>query len=240
MYLRGAQPSPPGAPSSRLAERLLDACTDLQHRLDAPVAVVLMSDAQSFYVGPPASTAECDMAAAVWGEAIQTVADLTVPSVACLGGDAIGPAWELALACDLRIAAGNAQIGSPEITWGRMPSSGGTQRLARLIGAARATEMLLLGEVVDAATALQRGLLHCVTASGDPDLGLETLLEPLRDAAPLALSYVKEAVHHGMELSLVDGLRLEADLAVLLQSTRDRAEGISAFLERRKPRFEGQ
>jgi enoyl-CoA hydratase len=144
------------------------------------------------------------------------------------------------MACDLRIAEDHIMLGSSEVGHDRMPMCGGTQRLARLVGPGRALEMLLLGQVVNAQTALHLGLVHQLSPSGAVETAAEEVLDVLRRAAPIALRYAKEAVRGGMDLPMADALRLEADLATLLQTTRDRAEGISAFLERRGPRFEGR
>lgn len=238
VYLRVADTSA-STSSFQLANGILDVCIDVRQRLDAPVALALISDSRAFYIQTPKSADDCDEAKSVWRESIEALADVPVPTIACLAGDAVGTAWELALACDLRLAERHVMLGSSEITFGRMPACGGIQRLARLLGSTRALEMLLMGELVGGATALERGLVNDVSEPGALDALLESSLEPLRSAAPIALTYVKEAVLRGMDLPLADGLRLEADLATLLQTTHDRAEGLSAFLERRTPRFEG-
>ncbi|HEX3246520.1 MAG TPA: enoyl-CoA hydratase/isomerase family protein [Chloroflexota bacterium] len=240
VYVQVTHPSPAGASASRAAEHLLDLCSEIRQRLDVPNALVLVSKGDSFCTQPPTSAADCEQSGEVWRETIQAVAELNVPTVAGLAGNAIGTAWELAMACDLRLAEAQVSLGSPESRLGCMPSCGGTQRLARLVGPALALQMLLLGEIVDSGTALERGLIHRVVQTGGIDAGLELLLEPLRHAAPLAQGYAKEAVYQAQDLSLSDGLRLEADLATLLQTTRDRTEGIKAFLERRTPRYEGR
>jgi enoyl-CoA hydratase len=240
VYARVSRPTPAGAPSSRAAEHLLDLCTEIGQRLAVPNAIVLVCDGASFCVEPPTSAMECQQSADIWRETIQAVAGLRVPTVAGLAGNAIGPAWELAMACDLRLAERHVRLGSPEIRLGLMPSCGGTQRLARLVGPTRALEMLLLGEIVDAVTALEQGLIHRTPQTGGVEASVDTVVDSLRQAAPLALTYAKEAVYRAQDLPLADGLRLEADLATLLQTTHDRAEGINAFLERRAPRFEGQ
>jgi len=240
VYVRVDDTAPAMLPAFRLANGILDVCIEVRQRLDAPAVLALISDSRVFCIQTPTSAADCDEANALWRESIQTLADLPVPTIACLAGDAVGTAWELALACDLRLAEKPVMMGSSEITFGRMPACGGTQRLARLLGPTRALEMLLMGELVDSAAALERGLVHGVSETGGLNTLLESFLEPLRSAAPIALTYVKEAVLRGIDLPLADGLRLEADLATLLQTTRDRAEGLSAFLERRSPRFEGR
>jgi enoyl-CoA hydratase/carnithine racemase len=208
--------------------------------LESPAALAIVSAGRNFCIEPPASGDDCDLAASVWREAIEAVGAIPIPTVAAIGGSAIGPAWELALACDIRLAEDHIRLGSPEIGHDRMPACGGTQRLPRLIGPSRAMEMLLLGTIVDAQTAQDTGLVHRLTPRGGLDSLLEEVLSGLRQAAPIALTYIKEAVYSGIDLPMAAALRLEADLATLLQTTRDRAEGISSFLERREPRFEGR
>src|SRR5262249_44333911 len=144
------------------------------------------------------------------------------------------------LACDLRLAAAHVRLGSPEVRWGRIPAAGGTQRLARLVGPATALRLLLLGEMLAAPTALELGLVHRVVPAAELDAASEAMPGELAAGAPLALAYAKEAVQRAGDLPLPDGLRLEADLAALLQTTHDRAEGLAAFRERRAPRFEAR
>jgi enoyl-CoA hydratase/carnithine racemase len=226
--------------SSALAWKLIDACAAIEERDDLPVAVVLRADAGVFYLEPPTSAADCDAVDELWAQAVNAVARLTPPTVAAIDGDALGAAWELALACDLRVATGRSRFGSPEVRWNRMPTAGGTQRLARLVGSAMALRLLLVGEVVPAARAHALGLIDRFARDGELDVVIGELLADLRAAAPIALAYTKEAVRSGAELPFSAGLRLEADLAALLQTTTDRAEGIAAFTERRSPRFTGQ
>lgn len=234
-----AAPVQPGPQSERLAWRIADICAEMNQRDDQPVAVVLWSEGPAFCVRAPGSGADCDAAGPSWGHATAALASLGPPSIAAIQSDAIGPAWELALACDLRIATPEARLGSPEILWGRMPAAGGTQRILRLIRLGLALRMLLLGELVSGATALDYGLVSRIAPVHRFDLAVDELLAQIRAAAPIALSYAKEAVVKGAELPLEDGLRLEADLSALLHTTADRQEGIQAFMDRRQPRFTG-
>ncbi len=233
------RPVASGPEATRLAWELLDACESIETTDTLPVAVVVACAAPAFFVTPPSSAAECDAMAEAWARATLAIAQLSPPTIAAITGSAIGPAWELALACDLRVAGPTAQVGSPEVTFGRMPKAGGTQRLARLVGRPAALELLLFGEILAAPLALARGLVHRVGAS-TVDEPLNDLLEALRRSAPLALAYTKEATRSAGDLNLEAGLRLEADLASLLQTTADRAEGVAAALERRAARFQGQ
>lgn len=240
VYLRVPRPVALGTASARLAGALVDACLAIAERPVPPAAVVLVGAGDAYCVRPPRDAADCDAATPAWAEATAAVARLAPPTVAAIGADALGPAWELALACDLRLAATTAQVGSPEIRWGRLPAAGGTQRLTRLVGPAEALRLLLLGDVLPASAAQARGLVHRVVPAAELNTALEALLDGLRAAAPIALAYAKEAVHAAVDTPLAAGLRLEADLAALLQTTADRAEGIAAFQARRAPRFEGR
>ncbi|MBI2856020.1 MAG: enoyl-CoA hydratase/isomerase family protein [Chloroflexi bacterium] len=162
------------------------------------------------------------------------------PVIAAINGDALGHGLEIGLACDIRIAAENARLGLPNICQGTMPWDGGTQRLPRVVGKAWATYLLLTGRTVDASEALQIGLVHQVVPSGVLAERASQLARSMASMAPIAMRYVKEAVHKGMDMTLEQGLRLETDLNLILQTTEDRAEGIASFLARRQPRFTGR
>ena len=226
--------------SSSLAGDLVDVCDAIREREEPLACVVLASEGAPFFVAPPTSAAECDAAADGWGVAIHAVAELESPTVAMMGGDAIGAAWELALACDLRLGSATAHAGSPEVRWGRLPSAGGTQRLVRAVGPTLAIRLLLLGQILSADQALELGLLHRVAAPDELDACAAVFVAQIAAAAPLALAYTKEAARSSADLALDDGLRLEADFASLLQATSDRAEGIAAFIQRRPPNYLGR
>jgi enoyl-CoA hydratase len=162
------------------------------------------------------------------------------PIIAAIRGYAFGGGLELALACDIRIAADDAQLGLTEINLAIIPGGGGTQRLPRLVGRGKALEMILMGGRVDAREALRIGLVERVVPAGEALSAAQALARTLAEKAPVALRYAKEAVVKGLGLPLEDGLRLENDLATLLRTTEDRVEGAKAFLEKRKPRFTGQ
>ena len=162
------------------------------------------------------------------------------PIIAAIRGYALGGGLELALACDLRIAGEDAQLGLTEVNLAIIPGGGGTQRLPRLIGRGRALEMILTGARIDAREAWRIGLVERVVPAADVLASARELARTLAEKAPVALRYAKEAVVKGLELPLADGLRLENDLATLLRTTEDRVEGAKAFLEKRKPRFTGK
>ena len=167
---------------------------------------------------------------------VAALAALRIPIVAWVDGDCRDEALELALAADIRIAGESAAFRMGHVREGRLPSHGGTQRLTRAVGRGQALRLLLTGETLDADDALRVGLVHDV---GDLE-DAEALAAAIADAGPIAAQYVKEAITASADLPLRDGMRLEADLSILLHSTSDRAEGLRAFAEKRKARFEGR
>jgi enoyl-CoA hydratase/carnithine racemase len=162
------------------------------------------------------------------------------PIIAAIRGFALGGGLELALACDIRIAGEDSQLGLTEVNLAIIPGGGGTQRLPRLVGRGKALEMILTGARIDAREALRIGLVERVVPATEVLSSAQALARTLAEKAPVALRYAKEAVVKGLGLRLEDGLRLENDLATLLRTTDDRIEGAKAFLEKRKPRFTGQ
>ena len=161
------------------------------------------------------------------------------PVIACIQGEATGSGLELALACDIRIAAEGATFAIRDVADGAVPSAGATQRLPRLIGRGKASEMILLGEQLDAAAALACGLVSAVVPAGELQAHGRALAERIAAQGPIAVRYAKEAVLRGLDMPLEQALRYETDLTVILQTTADRAEGVRAFLEKRPPTFEG-
>lgn len=171
---------------------------------------------------------------------VESLAALTKPTLAVLNGDAIGVGLELALACDLRLAREGARFGLSQIAEGLIPFCGGTQRLPRIVGQAKALELVLTGESIDASEAQRIGLVTEVLDASALAARVDEVLAGLLGKGPIALRLGKEAVHKAMDLTLDQGIRLEEDLYALLQTTQDRAEGVQAFLGKRKPRFTGQ
>jgi len=163
-----------------------------------------------------------------------------LPILAAINGFALGGGLELALACDIRIAAAGAQLGLTEINLAIIPGGGGTQRLPRLVGRGKALEMILTGARIPADEALRIGLVERVVPTGEALKATTELARVIAAKAPVALRYAKEAVVKGLELPLADGLRLEGDLSTLLRTTEDRVEGAKAFLEKRAPRWTGR
>jgi 2-oxoglutaroyl-CoA hydrolase len=161
------------------------------------------------------------------------------PVIAKLQGYVLGVGLELALACDFRLAAEDAQLGFPEVTIGMIPGSGGTQRLARLIGLGRAKDVILRGRRVAAEEALTLGLVTEVVAATDLDAAVDQLIDELSQHSPLALAMAKRVLNLAYEGPLRVGLELEGLAYGLLQQSHDFREGVEAFGEKRKPEFRG-
>ena len=170
----------------------------------------------------------------------EALAGINCPTLAAINGDAIGEGLEIALSCDLRITSDKARFGLPQISAGLMPLDGGTQRLPRLVGRGKALEMVLTGEIVDARTAFEIGLVNKVVEHANLEGEVEAVSKKIAGQAPLAMLYAKEAVNKGLDLTLEQGLRLEADLYFLLHTTADRTEGIQSFLKKRPPQYKGK
>ncbi len=170
----------------------------------------------------------------------QPLAGLGCPVLAALQGPVTGEGLELALACDIRLAAEGASFSLPQLRTGLMPCDGGTQRLARIVGKAKALEMILTGQAIDAREADRIGLVNRLFPPGELLPLTMEMARKMALQAPLAMSFAKEAICHGLEMNLSQGLRLEADLYFLLHTTQDRREGITAFQEKRTPHFEGR
>ena len=168
------------------------------------------------------------------------IAGFDKPMIAAIEGDATDQGLEIALACDIRIAADDARFGMTQISRGLMPWDGGTQRLPRLIGRGRATELLLTGRLIDASEALEAGLVSEMTPRDQVAVRAHQIASIIASHGPIAARYLKEAVASGLDTSLPQALRLEADLNFILQTTSDRAEGIDSFLERRPPHYTGE
>jgi enoyl-CoA hydratase len=162
------------------------------------------------------------------------------PVIAMVNGYCLGGGCELALSCDLRIASDKASFGQPEINLGIIPGGGGTQRLTRLVGEGKAMELILTGDIIDAQTAYNLGLVNMVVPAADLEAKTMELANRIAEKSPVALRMAKEAVKLALRSNLDEGLRREVDLFALCFSSQDKDEGVSAFLEKRKPDFKGK
>ncbi len=175
---------------------------------------------------------------AILGQATFAKLDsLRLPSVAIINGYAFGGGLELAMACTFRLATAGAKFGLPEIKLGLIPGYGGTQRLPRLVGPARALEMVMTGRSVGAQEGLEIGLINRLIDDGDPIAAAKDFARTFSGFSLPALKLAREAVQRAATVPLAEGLTIEADLNTLAFQTADAAEGIAAFLEKRKPAF---
>ncbi|WP_245632822.1 enoyl-CoA hydratase/isomerase family protein [Alicyclobacillus kakegawensis] len=170
-------------------------------------------------------------------ETMNQLSRLGKPTVAALNGVTLGGGLELALACDFRIAEQHIELGFPEVKLGVFPGAGGTQRLPRLIGPSRAKELILTGQAIGADTALQIGLVNQVVPRGQACARAVEFLQVFRERSQASLRLAKMAIDQGLDGSLESGLRLEAKLFGQVFETEDAREGITAFIEKRKPVF---
>ena len=223
----------------RAAQQLRDACERVRQDDDVRVCVIT-GEGGSFCVGTEFVSVESapdDFASLRVSEA---VAAIEKPTIALINGDAIDQGLELALACDLRVACASARLGLRHLARGIIPWDGGTQRLPRIVGQSRATDMILTSRLLDANEALEIGMVNHVAEREDAAGYAYSLAATIASYAPIAARYLKETLMKGADMTLAQGLGLEADLTVILQSTADRAEGIASFLERRAPYYTGE
>jgi enoyl-CoA hydratase len=162
------------------------------------------------------------------------------PIIAMVNGYCLGGGCELALACDIRISSETASFGQPEINLGIIPGGGGTQRLTRLIGEGKAMELILTGDIINAQTAYNLGLVNMVVPAADLEARTMEIANRIAEKSPVALRMAKEAVKLASRSNLDEGLRREVDLFALCFSSEDKDEGVRAFLEKRKPVFKGK
>ncbi|MGB8664912.1 MAG: 2,3-dehydroadipyl-CoA hydratase PaaF [Serratia inhibens] len=222
----------------------------LVHRLeqadaDAGVGAVVIAGAARFFAAGadlrelqrqdlPATLA--DRRPLLW----QRLAQFSKPLLAAVNGYALGAGCELALACDIIICGESARFGLPEITLGLMPGAGGTQRLIRCVGKSLAGQMVLTGEAINAARALQAGLVSEVCADAMTLERAQQIAERISLQAPLALRAARQALKQAEEIGLSQGLAFERQQFVALAATDDRREGIAAFFEKRTPNYQGR
>ena len=168
------------------------------------------------------------------------IENLKKPTIAAINGFALGGGLELALACDIRIASENAKMGLPEVGLGIMPGWGGTQRLPRIVGTGLAKEIILTGDHIDAKRAERIGLVNKVVAPDDLEGAAIEMLRRIMSRGPVAIGAAISSINMSLDVDLDSGLAYEQSMFSLCFSTEDSKEGISAFMEKRKPKFSGR
>lgn len=245
-YVTVNRPKVLNALNMETMEELRAAFTDIKNDTTIRVAILTGSGEKAFIAG--ADIAELSKHDAITGKeythkgqsVLDLVENLGKPVIACINGFALGGGCELALACTMRLASQTAKLGQPEVKLGIIPGYGGTQRLPRLVGKGVAMQLVLTGEMISADEALRIGLVNEVTAPADLIPRAEAIAQKIIANAPLAVQYAMEAVNHGLDLSLAEGLYLEATLFGVCCATEDKTEGTKAFLEKRPAQFKGK
>jgi enoyl-CoA hydratase/carnithine racemase len=228
---------------ARLSDDLSDLCAKVTSDSETRVIILTGAVGNAFSMGTDLlggiSSAKEELQRKMCSIA-EPIARFDRPVIAAINGNALGQGLELILACDIRIAIETASFGLPHITTGLIPWDGGTQRLSRLVGKGKAMEMILTGEAIDVQEAYRIGLVNRVVQANELMEVAMNIAQEMASRGPIALRYAKEAICKGMDLTLEQGLYLEGDLYFLLQTTSDRTEGITAFREKKTPRFEGR
>ena len=227
-------------------EELRAAFTDIKNDASIRAAIMTGSGEKAFIAG--ADIGELSKHDAVQGKeythrgqsVLDLIENLGKPVIACINGFALGGGCEIAMACTFRLASENAKLGQPEVKLGIIPGYGGTQRLPRLVGKGIAMQLVLAGEMITAQEAHRIGLVNEVVAAAELIPRAEAIAQKIVANAPLAVQYCLEAVNHGSEMPLLEGLFLEATLFAVSCATEDKKEGTGAFLEKRPAKFQGK
>jgi enoyl-CoA hydratase/carnithine racemase len=227
--------------------RLQEIASDLEQRLEDIRAVVLTgSGEKAFCAGADlkerkgVTAAETSPYLNAIANAIEGIGQIKQPTICLMNGSAYGGGLELAMACDFRILVDGAEVGLTEVRLGIMPGAGGTQRMPRLVGEARAKELIMLGRRIPAARALEIGLVHQVVARDKLRASVDALLGELAGCAPLSVMSAKSSIERGYGRPLEEGLTIERECYEVTLFSEDRDEGLAAFAEGRPPRYQGR
>jgi len=201
-------------------------------------AFISGADITAFKEATPITIEE--YASTVGQQLFSDIESLSVPMIAMINGFCLGGGIELAMCCDIRIASENAKFGQPEINLGIFPGAGGTQRLPRLIGWGKAKELIYTGKIIDAVEAEKIGLVDKVVPPERLEEEVEQLAEAIASKSPLIIKLVKKVINRGLYTDLAAGLAYEKANFALCFATEDHTEGVTAFLEKRKPEFKGR
>jgi enoyl-CoA hydratase len=239
------RPEKRNALNAEVRRELLDVLDEFA--VDESVRVVVFTGAgdKAFVAGADlkefAERSPLEQRATMSGRGIfEEIGRFAKPTIAMINGFALGGGCELALACDIRIAARSARLGQPEINLGLIPGGGGTQRLARLVGTGQAMRLVLSGQLIDAEEAQRIGLVEVVVPDAELHDYTLDLAQTIAQKSPLALRLAKDAIRAASEMPTSAGLAHERELFLTAFGSEDKVEGISAFLEKRTPRFRGR
>ncbi|MDQ0188224.1 enoyl-CoA hydratase [Alicyclobacillus cycloheptanicus] len=228
-----------------MSRQILEAVQELEH--DRSVVAVVLTGAgdRAFMAGADIkeftgfiADKKAGSAAEAFDETMQRLHHLSKPTVAALNGWTLGGGCELALACDFRIAEEQIMLGFPEVKLGLFPGAGGTQRLPRLIGESRAKQLILTGEPIPAAEAERIGLVNRVVPKGQALAEAKQFAAIFRERSQVSIGLAKRAIDEGLDVTLDEGLKMEARLFGEVFEAEDVAEGVQAFLEKRAPKFQ--
>jgi enoyl-CoA hydratase/carnithine racemase len=244
------RPESMNAVNRQMARDLVDACKRIEDDNAIRIAIFTGAGEKAFSAGmdlkeraesgsSPIERRQQKLSATIHTQS-RAVAAITKPTIAAIRGYCVGGGLEFALACDMRVAAEDAKLGLAEVKRGLIPGAGGTQRLARTVGVAKALEICLTGDTVSGVEALRLGLANITVPAGEVMKAAEDLANRILKGAPMSVLFIKEAIKKGVELSLDEGFRLESDLSALVGTTEDSKEGPRAFAEKRAPVWKGR
>jgi len=244
------RPESMNAINRQMARELIDACRQAEDDSGVRIAIFTGAGERAFSAGmdlkeraetgfSPIERRNQKLTQTIHTQS-RAIAAMTKPTIAAIRGYCVGGGLEMALACDLRIAADDAKLGLTEVLRGLIPGAGGTQRLTRAVGVTKALEMCLTGDTVSGADAARLGLVNRAAPANELLQAAEDLANRILKGAPMSVAFIKEAIKKGIELPLEEGLRLEADLSALIGTTEDSKEGPRAFAEKRAPVWKGK
>ena len=240
------RPQELNAQNSEMLAGLTSLLSDIEVDGSVKVVIITGSGDRAFIAGSDVKEMQSKTSLSIRGFVtanrimLEKIERLPKPVIAAINGYALGGGCELAMSCDLRIASENAKFGQPEINLGIIPGAGGTQRLTRLVGMTRAKELIFTGDIIDANTALNIGLVNKVVPAKELMSEARALAQKLLSKSSAALSLAKAAINGGWQMPLASALDLEMQCFSLCFATEDQKEGITAFLEKRKPNFKGR
>jgi enoyl-CoA hydratase/carnithine racemase len=244
------RPESMNAVNRQMARELVEACKQIEDDSAIRIAIFTGAGDRAFSAGmdlkeraetgsSPIERRQQKLSATIHTQS-RAVAAITKPTIAAIRGYCVGGGLEFALACDMRVAAEDAKLGLAEVKRGLIPGAGGTQRLARTVGVAKALEICLTGDNVTGSEALRLSLVNIAVPASDVMKAAEDLAGRILKGAPMSVLFIKEAIKKGVELSLDEGFRLESDLSALIGTTEDSNERPRAFAEKRAPVWKGR